>query len=63
MLCYKYMPWRYWFDTILVGRIKASKPSEFNDPFDCVGTVAGRLSEDALPLFCRDRLQQLPVAG
>lgn len=51
MLCYKYMPWEYWFDTILAGRIKASKPSEFNDPFDCVGAIEGRLSEDAAREF------------
>ena len=47
MLCYKYMTWEYSFDTILVGRIKASKPSEFYDPFDCMGTIGGQLSENA----------------
>ena len=45
------MPWEYWFDTILAGRIKASKPSEFNDPFDCVGAIEGQLSEDAAREF------------
>jgi hypothetical protein len=45
------MTWEHWFDTILVGRIKASKPSEFNDPFDCVGTIEGRLSENAAGEF------------
>lgn len=51
MRCYKYMAWKYWFDAILAGRIKASRPSEFNDPFDCVGAIEGRLSENAAREF------------
>ena len=47
MLCYKYMSWCHWLDTMLMCRIKASKPSEFNDPFDCVGAISGQLPKDA----------------
>ena len=48
MLCYKYMPWDYWFDSVLMGRLKLSVPSEFNDPFDCDGDVVGSYRQSVI---------------
>ncbi len=51
MLCYKYIPWEYWFESVLMGRFKMSRPKEFNDPFDCIDAVKGNLPEAAIDAF------------
>lgn len=45
------MPWSYWFDSVLTGRFKMGKPSEFNDPFDCIGSAEGDYSEKVVNAF------------
>ena len=54
MLCYKYMPYKRFKESILPGGafIKVSRPSEFNDPFDCVGVVEGELSNNVAKEYC-----------
>lgn len=54
MLCYKYMPYERFKESILPGGafIKVSRPSEFNDPFDCVGRVEGEFSNSVAKEYC-----------
>ena len=47
MLCYKYMPYERFMQSIKPTGVylKVSRPAEFNDPYDCTGTVTGVLSQ------------------
>ena len=51
MRCYRYMPFEYCVQTILSGRFKVAKPSDFNDPFDCIGNVCGVPPQNVLRKF------------
>ena len=48
MLLYKYMPWKYWFDSVLMGQFKMTRPDAFNDPFDCINAVCGWLPDSVV---------------
>lgn len=48
MLLIRHIPYEYWKEAALEGRLKISKPSEFNDPYDCVGHGGGLISYDVL---------------
>ena len=58
MLCYKYMSYERFVESILPGGafIKVSRPCEFNDPFDCFGILKGDFNENVAReyynLFC-----------
>lgn len=55
---YKYISAKYWFEALSTGEFKVSKPSELNDPFDCVGYVRGHFGKEAQKTFgTRRRLQ------
>lgn len=58
MLLYKYMPWEYWFDSVLMGRFKMTRPNAFNDPFDCINAVCGRLPDWVVEEFVDHNYKQ-----
>lgn len=37
MRCYRYMDYEYGLQAFETGLFKVTKPSEFNDPYDCYG--------------------------
>ena len=41
MILYRYLA-SHWIDTLRNGRLKVSRPQEFNDPYDCLGVCVGR---------------------
>lgn len=51
MLLHKYIKSKYWYRTLSRCEIKVSKPSELNDPFDCIGGVVGTLGRNGLKRF------------
>ncbi|MFH1007646.1 MAG: DUF2971 domain-containing protein [Candidatus Latescibacterota bacterium] len=65
LLLYKYCRCnRYNEDIILGGEFYLSRPSTFNDPFDCRGPIRLEGTDEELRVFLRDRvlpLQDLPT--
>lgn len=43
MILYRYLG-SHWMDTLRDGRLKVSRPQEFNDPYDCLGVCVGQYS-------------------
>ena len=41
MILYRYFA-SHWMDTLRDGRLKVSRPQEFNDPYDCLGVCVGQ---------------------
>lgn len=61
MRCYRYMDYEYGLQAFETGLFKVTKPSEFNDPYDCYGLVTGNLREEVLERFVRDNFARLCV--
>lgn len=51
MLLHKYIKSKYWYRTLSRCEIKVSRPSELNDPFDCIGGVVGTLGRKGIERF------------
>lgn len=52
----------HWIDTLRDKRFKLAKPSELNDPFDCVGAYTGNFprtaaKQQARQLTCKPEVQ------
>lgn len=59
MLCYRYMSFQNAKWSLEDGWYKTSKPSDFNDPFDCRINVIGELQDEVAAEYIDRNFQQL----
>jgi hypothetical protein len=63
MNAYRYLA-SHWIDTLRDKRFKLAKPSELNDPFDCVGVYKGNVSRLVAKAFsAHPRSARHPLAS
>lgn len=48
---YKYIGHGHWFENLQECKFNVTKPSEFNDPFDCTGVIREPWNDDAKAQF------------
>lgn len=59
MRCYRYMGYEYGLKAFETRWFKVARPSEFNDPYDCVGIVTGDLRKEVFEAYVRDNFVRL----
>ena len=55
MKLYRYLDARWGVQSVLDGYFKLSKPSEFNDPLDCAGSVRGQPDPKVIQKYIREK--------
>ena len=51
MVCCRYLKFEYWLSSVERGRFKVSKPSDFEDDYDCVADVSGKINLQVIKKF------------
>ncbi len=59
MICCRYIKFVHWLSTVEYGRFKVSKPSDFEDKYDCAACADGEIELDVIKKFSNSFLDDL----